>query len=425
MSRRKKASPPPPRESPDGLFRAAVLLTVCAALAVGVANVKGKLPQVPAGARLARSPRPTASHRPTAPVRTAPARPRQGPPERAAETPTQRGETLKERQPPASPEQERRRGEIPRPSPSPEAGKPRPAAARRASPPQPRQGTKEAWTRGPSPAAAGPPPTPPASRTVDRSLGKEAPEKPRPPALPGQRIRPSDLTPEGRRAALRQITLPPGLTSEIQGGKPGLRQVAHYEIARGNPKYPRVALTFDADGDSQPLPAILEALRSQQVVATFFLTGRWADRNPDLVRRIQREGHELANHSYSHAHLPALKEEDLLEEVARTEHLLYRLTGQPPSPYVRFPYGDRDVNSLRLLIRQGYLPVYWSLDSHDWMESVTDADILKRVVGQARPGDILLLHATTPKTARVLPQLLAGLARKGLACGPVSSVLLP
>jgi peptidoglycan/xylan/chitin deacetylase (PgdA/CDA1 family) len=78
-----------------------------------------------------------------------------------------------------------------------------------------------------------------------------------------------------------------------------------------------------------------------------------------------------------------------------------------------------------VLIGQGYVPIYWSLDTHDWQEQVTGKGVLSRVTSNVRRGDIILFHATTPKTADVLPQILAELEKKGFACGTVSSVLAP
>lgn len=406
MSRQKKTLPPSPRNS-EGLFRAAVLLTAGAAVAVTVANVRATFTENPQGVSMGvRHPKGSerrASQRPTVPKQTvlAPNRRPHG------ETRPSRG-----------------REKVPVMPASPEAGWSQPSEAPRAGPSQP---SDRFSRRGPVPAAAGPPPRPPADRGKARLPEGKAPAGGREtvPLPPVQPAEPSGPTAQARRAALDQVALPPHFTAEIGRGKPDLGGVANNEVARGNPKYPRVALTFDADGDSQPAAAILDVLRRQGVRATFFLTGRWAERNPDLVRRIHREGHELANHSYSHPHFPALSADDILEEVARTDRILRRLTGQAPRPYVRFPYGDRDVSSLRLLIREGYLAVYWSLDSHDWMEAVTGAEILERVIGKVQPGDILLFHATVAKTAKVLPQLLTELPKKGLTCGPVSSVLVP
>ena len=71
-------------------------------------------------------------------------------------------------------------------------------------------------------------------------------------------------------------------------------------VQRGNPMRPWIALTLDAGAGAAPTPRILDALRERGITITFFLTGRWIRDNPDLVRRMVADGHELANHTMNH-----------------------------------------------------------------------------------------------------------------------------
>jgi len=221
---------------------------------------------------------------------------------------------------------------------------------------------------------------------------------------------------------LARLAFPPEFQADPRRGQ-AAASVAANEIARGNPDRAGVALTFDAGWDSAPTPALLEALAAHKVQATFFLTGRWAERHPSLVRRIAREGHEIANHSYTHPRFTELTKQEILAEVWKTDALLRELTGRAPTPYVRLPYGDRDVRTLKVLIAEGFVPIYWTCDGHDWMERITAAEVEERVLSHAEPGAIILLHATTFKAAEALPAIIQGLRAKGLEPGPVSSVL--
>src|SRR5574340_1808912 len=78
---------------------------------------------------------------------------------------------------------------------------------------------------------------------------------------------------------------------------PGVQPVSPVEIALGNASRPRIALTFDAGGPSEPAARILDILAKHHVHSTFFITGDWANLSPDLMRRIHNEGHEIGNHT--------------------------------------------------------------------------------------------------------------------------------
>jgi peptidoglycan/xylan/chitin deacetylase (PgdA/CDA1 family) len=158
----------------------------------------------------------------------------------------------------------------------------------------------------------------------------------------------------------------------------------------GNPHLPYVALTFDDGPDPRYTPQVLRILQSEQVPATFFLVGAHAERYPGLVRRIQREGHEIGSHTYSHRNLFLLPERTTEQEVARAEAVLTRLTGARPHLF-RPPRGLYDGGVRRLLQAHRYTVVLWSVSSRDWAE-VSPRLIAANVLGPVRGGDILLFH---------------------------------
>jgi peptidoglycan/xylan/chitin deacetylase (PgdA/CDA1 family) len=203
------------------------------------------------------------------------------------------------------------------------------------------------------------------------------------------------------------------------------------EVTRGFPGG-RVALTFDAGASAAPAASILDTLQQRGITVTFFLTGRWAEENPDLVRRIAEEGHEIGNHTYSHPRLTELEEEEIREEIARTEALIRGWTGRTTRPYLRPPYGARDTRVLDLLAHEGYLCIYWTLDSLDSVDPPKSVEFLvERVThpkdSQGRPipldGAIVLLHVGNETTAQALPAILDGLAAQGLRVVPLSVIL--
>ncbi len=197
-------------------------------------------------------------------------------------------------------------------------------------------------------------------------------------------------------------------------------------IQRGDPHRPLVALTFDIGiPTAEVIPQVLDRLRERQVRATFFITGQWAERQPALLQRLVDEGHELANHTYSHPDLTKLSEAAVRDQIERTEEIVQRLTGRSTRPYFRPPFGAYDARILALVAQMGYHLVYWSRDAGDWQPAVAPAEISRRVGEQTRAGDIVVFHAYVPKTAAVLPEVIQRLRARGLQPVRLSELLAP
>jgi peptidoglycan/xylan/chitin deacetylase (PgdA/CDA1 family) len=155
-----------------------------------------------------------------------------------------------------------------------------------------------------------------------------------------------------------------------------------------------VALTFDAGGSSAGLPSILGTLADQQAPATFFLTGRWVDGNPNGVAAIHADGHRLANHSMNHPHFPALPDQAIRDEVQGAEQRILA-AGADPRPLFRFPFGDRDERTIAAVNDLGYVAVRWTVDTLGWKGTsggMSAQQVTARAMGALRPGEIVLMH---------------------------------
>jgi peptidoglycan-N-acetylmuramic acid deacetylase len=191
---------------------------------------------------------------------------------------------------------------------------------------------------------------------------------------------------------------------------------------------PAVALTLDAGADSAPTGAMLDILAERNIQITFFLTGDWIERNPELTKRIVAEGHEVGNHSTSHPDFRGLDENGMLLELQTMSDRLYAVTGTRPAPYFRPPYGAYDERVLRIVIANGYLPIFWTLDSLDSVGDPKSADFLvDRVTNTLAPdkrnGAILLAHCGNATTADALPRILDAFAAQGLVVTTLSQTL--
>jgi peptidoglycan/xylan/chitin deacetylase (PgdA/CDA1 family) len=155
-----------------------------------------------------------------------------------------------------------------------------------------------------------------------------------------------------------------------------------------------VALTFDAGGDASGVASILATLSRERVDATFFLTGSWVSAFPSQARAICA-AHRVADHSVTHPHFPALTNAEIRAEVLNAATLIRNTCHTDPAPLFRFPYGDRDSRTIRAVNSLGYVPVSWTVDTLGWqgtLEGISMTTVIARVVAQARPGEIVLMH---------------------------------
>lgn len=193
-----------------------------------------------------------------------------------------------------------------------------------------------------------------------------------------------------------------------------------------------VALTFD-DGPSDWTEPILDTLAEREGRATFFVLGVSIDGREDVLRRAAAEGHELANHAYSHADPSTLDDTALRDELERTSDLIERATGARPMLF-RPPYAGRDVRVARVARATGLSPtVLRSVDPADWREP-DSGRIVAGVLDAVRPGSIVCLHDGLPPstsagtldrgpTVAAVPAILDGLRTRGLAATTVSELL--
>lgn len=203
-------------------------------------------------------------------------------------------------------------------------------------------------------------------------------------------------------------------------------------VIKGNTSQPWVALTLDAGASSEPTAGMLDTLAANNAHITFFLTGTWMDENPELTRRIVADGHEIANHSYTHRDFRTLTDAEIAEELRSTEATLARIAGSDVSlrPYFRPPFGAYDERVLAAVIANGYLPIYWTFDSLDSIGQTKSAEFLTaRITAHLprdeMPGAIILAHCGSAPTAEALPAVLANFAAQGIEVRTLSDVLGP
>jgi polysaccharide deacetylase family sporulation protein PdaB len=183
-----------------------------------------------------------------------------------------------------------------------------------------------------------------------------------------------------------------------------------------------LSISFDASWGGDKTMDVLDILDAHQVKTTFFLVGGWVDKYPDLVKEIVARGHEIGNHSDTHAHMSQLGEEAIKKELRMMSDKVETLTGVRPTLF-RPPYGaynDRVVTTTRA---EGYEVVQWSIDSLDWKDRGT-ADIIKQCTYRVDNGDIVLFHNDSKDIVNALPTVIKHYQGLGYQIIPVSEILL-
>lgn len=183
-----------------------------------------------------------------------------------------------------------------------------------------------------------------------------------------------------------------------------------------------ISVTFDASWGGDKTLAILDLLDQYNAKATFFLVGIWVDKYPDLVQEIANRGHEIGNHSDSHAHFTKISDAQIRQELKDCSDKIEALTGTRPTLF-RPPYGDYNSKVITVVRDAGYEAVQWSIDSLDWKNRGV-SDLVKRATNNVQPGDIILFHNDSQYIVEALPAILQHYQAQGFDMIPAKDILL-
>jgi peptidoglycan-N-acetylglucosamine deacetylase len=152
----------------------------------------------------------------------------------------------------------------------------------------------------------------------------------------------------------------------------------------------RVALTFD-DGPNDPHTLrLLDLLAKHRVQATFFLIGRYVKQRPDIAQAIAGQGHVIGNHTFTHPLLIFQPGSRVRQEILQCREAISNAVGEHSNLF-RPPWGARRPGTFQIVRQLGLEPVMWNVTGYDW--NATSADYIeKRVAGEIRGGDVVLLH---------------------------------
>lgn len=194
--------------------------------------------------------------------------------------------------------------------------------------------------------------------------------------------------------------------------------VTRNEVVRGDPSRPWMSLIVNAGAGYAPAPAILDTLREKNVRTTFFLMGWWAEKEPDLLRRIAAEGHEIASHGHRVFDLTSVSNAEVAADLERSDEVIREITGRTTRPLWSASAGYRNDRVHRIVADLSFRPIFWSADSGDWRPDVSSAGFQQRVLAGASSGAIVVMHFESPRSADTiapaLPATIDAIRARGL-----------
>ena len=183
----------------------------------------------------------------------------------------------------------------------------------------------------------------------------------------------------------------------------------------------KIAVTFDAAWSAEDTDKLLEILKKHDAKATVFVVGDWVRANPDAVKKFYQAGHEIGNHSDTHAAFSKADRKKIKEEIENCNAEIEKITGLKPK-VLRAPSGDYDNKSIEVTESLGMKMIQWDVDSLDWKKLSVD-EMYNRVTEKTKNGSILLFHNGVENTPEALDKILTKLKTDGYEFVTVSELI--
>ncbi|MBR2615871.1 MAG: polysaccharide deacetylase family protein [Clostridia bacterium] len=187
-----------------------------------------------------------------------------------------------------------------------------------------------------------------------------------------------------------------------------------------DPTKPMIALTFD-DGPSTQTERLLDIMAKYDAVGSFFVVGNFIDGRKSILKRIDAEGHEIGNHSWSHRQLTGLSEKEIRDQIMLCRAKIYEVTGKD-CLMVRPPYGATNAQIRSIGAELGVIFVNWSVDTLDWQSKNADA-VYEELMANVKDGAIVLCHDLHRSTVDAMEKVIPKLLEEGYQLVTVSQLL--
>ena len=214
-----------------------------------------------------------------------------------------------------------------------------------------------------------------------------------------------------------------GKAPVIDVDKEMLKELDAYYL--GDEEEKKIYLTFDAGYENGNTEKILDALKENNVKATFFLVGNYLETCPEIVKRMEAEGHIVGNHTYHHKDMVQLTTQDaFLKELTDFELLYKEITGKDLIKLYRPPQGKFSENQLQWAKNAGYKTCFWSLAYVDWddKKQPKKEEAIDKLTKRIHPGAIVLLHSTSSTNGEIMSDIIKAWKDMGYSFGQLTDL---
>lgn len=187
-----------------------------------------------------------------------------------------------------------------------------------------------------------------------------------------------------------------------------------------------IYLTFDAGYENGNVEKILDILKKNDVPGAFFVLKNLIERNPELIKRMDSEGHLVCNHTAKHLDMSKItSKEDFAAELEALDKICLEKTGVEVAKYYRPPEGRYSELNLRHAAELGYKTIFWSFAYADWDNDsqVKPEDAIKKVLDGTHNGEVILLHPTSATNAAILDELIRCWKADGFRFGTLDELI--
>lgn len=196
------------------------------------------------------------------------------------------------------------------------------------------------------------------------------------------------------------------------------RLIPIYCVDRNDKK---IAITFDAAWGADKTSDIISILKQNNIKATFFLVGFWAEKYPDKIEELVQSGMEIATHSQTHPHLSKMSEEKIREEIIGSAKNIEAIS-KTKIKLFRAPFGEYTNTTISMCEQNGIYPIQWNVDSLDW-KGISASEINSRIESQVKSGSIILCHNNSDHIVEAIRTLIPKLINSGYEFVTVSELI--
>lgn len=190
---------------------------------------------------------------------------------------------------------------------------------------------------------------------------------------------------------------------------------------QGNIDKKIVAFACNIDWGNEYIPKMLDIFEDKDIKITYFVTGKWAEKNSDLLKEIYAKNHEIGNHGYKHIDYNQLNYEMNKSEILKADNIIKEIL-DTDLKYFAPPSGAYNDSTLKASKDLGYQLIMWSIDTIDWRDDSTKDVIVKRIKDKIHNSAIILIHPTE-ETVKALPDIIDFLFENNYKAGKISDII--